>query len=110
VEEPDAAVRRNLLGCIRSLSRAFPGLTPATVAEDARLKSAALTNSSGEQSAKLAKFIADTEREIAALREQIQQRLKAIDAGKTKDLQTAQRLRDHAERLRKVEEFLRPSA
>jgi len=110
VEEPDATVRRNLLGCIRTLRRTFPGLTPDTVAEDARLKSAALTSSSGEQSAKLAKFVADTEREIGALREQIQQRLRAIDAAKTKDLQTAQRLRDHAERLKKVEEFLRTSA
>jgi hypothetical protein len=110
VDDPDAAVSRNLLGCIRSLSRTFPGLTAETVAEDARLKAGALTNSGGEQSAKLAKFIADTEREIGALREQIQQRLKAIDAGRSKDLQTAQRLREHAEGLKKVERFLRPSA
>lgn len=110
VDDPDAAVSRNLLGCIRSLSRTFPGLTPETVAEDAHMKAMALTNSGGEQSAKLAKFIADTEREIGALREQIQQRLKAIDAGRSKDLQTTQRLREHAEGLKKVERFLRPNA
>jgi hypothetical protein len=110
VEEPDAAVRRSLLGCIRSLSRTFPGLTPEAVAEDARLKALALANAGAEQSANLTRDIAKVEAEIAALKEQIQQRLKSIDAARAKDLQLTQRLREHTERLKKVEEFLRPGA
>jgi hypothetical protein len=108
-DQPEATKRLALRGVLKSLGRTNPALTAESVAEDARLKTQALTHVVDLRAAKLGQFVSDTEREIATLKEEIMQRLKAIEVRRLHEQQLTQRCRDHAERLKKVAEYLRPT-
>jgi hypothetical protein len=105
-EQVDANRRAALIGLVESLGPTLPGLSLESLGDDAANKIAVLEQASRARTEKFKKFEADTEAEIASLREQIQQRRTQVEARRVQDQQLALACMEHAERLRRLKSLL----